>query len=150
MAQVAVQSADGQLLHPPLQSGISDDEREFLVRIRQILMGRLLGDEAEQQLGSYDRQQSVHCRRRPPITAGMPGTGTPGSTSSSGSRDPSGAVIAVELDRARLLADLLVELSTESRVGWARPSTGVGSSSRTHRGVSSPSPARSRRIKRGR
>ncbi len=57
--QVAVQAADGRLIHPPLESGVSDTEREFLVRIRQALVGRLLGNEVEQQTGKLDLRQST-------------------------------------------------------------------------------------------
>jgi signal transduction histidine kinase len=122
VAQVAVQAADGQLLHPPLASGISDGEREFLMRMRQILVGRLLGGEVEEAVGNYDQRKS---------SATVVDHGWYAWYWDTGlhllfwRRDPSGAVIAVELDRARLLADLLVELTSEpgravSSVDWGR------------------------------
>ena len=122
VAQVAVQAADGRLLHPPLESGISDSEREFLIRIRQILVGRLLGREIEEQVGSYDSPQSS----RPVADHGWYAWyWDTGLHLLFWRREPSGGIIAVELDRARLLADLLVELSTEpgreeSTIGWGR------------------------------
>jgi len=122
VAQVAVQAADGRLLHPPLELGISDAEREFLIRIRQILVGRLLGNEVEEQVGSYDSRQSSI----PAVDHGWYAWyWDTGLHLLFWRREPSGTVIAVELDRARLLADLLVELSTEpgreeSTIGWGR------------------------------
>jgi len=121
VAQVAVQAADGQLLHPPLESGISDSEREFLMRIRQILVGRLLGGEVEEP-GKYDYQQSS----QPVVDHGWYAWyWDTGLHLLFWRRDQSGAIIAVELERARLLADLIVELTAEpSRAGasmdWGR------------------------------
>lgn len=122
VAQVAVQAADGRLLHPPLASGISDDEREFLMRMRQILVGRLLGSEVEEAVGNYDQRQSSMPVADDGWYAWYWDTGL---HLLFWRRDPSGAIIAVELDRARLLADLLVELTAEpgredSSFDWGR------------------------------
>lgn len=121
VAQVAVQAADGRLLHPPLESGISDSEREFLMRIRQILVGRLLGSEVEEQVGSVDLRQSSIPVSDHGWYAWYWDTGL---HLLFWRRDPSGAVVAVELDRARLLADLLVELSSDP--GWVSSSIDWG------------------------
>ncbi len=121
ITQVAVQAGDGRLLHPPLESGISDREREFLIRIRQILVGRLLGNETE-ETGNDGLRQSV-----------LPAVGhgwyawywDTGLHLIFWRREPAGSLIAIELDRVRLVADLLVELSADSggddsSVSWGR------------------------------
>jgi len=121
VTQVAVQAADGRLLHPPLESGLSDAERDFLLRIRQILVGRLLGSQVE-RIGTVDTQQ---------VSPPAADNGWYAWYWDTGlhlifwRRDPTNNLIAVELDRVRLLADLLVELSTEpggaeSSISWGR------------------------------
>ena len=112
VTQVAVQASDGRLLHPPLETGISDAERDFLVRIRQILVGRLLGGEVEQQTqtGVVDSGQSALPAADHGWYAWYWDTGL---HLLFWRRDPRGSLIAVELDRVRLVADLLVELSTD-------------------------------------
>ncbi|MGD9253240.1 MAG: hypothetical protein PVG92_04845, partial [Holophagae bacterium] len=59
LAQVAVQTVDGRLVHPPLQTGISESEREFLMRIRQILVGGLLDAEADAAEARESQQSAV-------------------------------------------------------------------------------------------
>lgn len=119
--QVAVQAADGQLIHPPLGSGISDSERDFLMRIRQILVERLLRNDFE-GAASSDSQQS---------SAAVSDHGWYAWYWDTGlhlllwRRDQAGGLIAVEVDRARLLADLIVELSIEPgrkgpAINWGR------------------------------
>lgn len=122
ISQVAVTAADGRLLHPPLAAGISDAERDFLLRIRQLLVGRLLGNEVEQPIGGYDSRQSS------PTTVDYGWYAWYWDTGLHlifWRRDPSGGLIAVELDRVRLVADLLVELAgnpggTEESTSWGR------------------------------
>jgi signal transduction histidine kinase len=121
VTQVAVQAADGRLLHPPLESGLSDAERDFLLRIRQILVGRLLGSQTE-RIGDVDTQQVSLPAADHGWYAWYWDTGLHLIFWQRGS---SGRLIAVELDRVRLLADLLVELSTdpggaESSTSWGR------------------------------
>jgi len=119
--QVAVQAADGRLLHPPLDSGLSDAERDFLLRIRQILVGRLLGGQTE-RIGNVDTQQVS----LPAVDHGWYAWyWDTGLHLIFWRRDSTNRLIAVELDRVRLLADLLVELSTdpggaESSTSWGR------------------------------
>ena len=124
VTQVAVQAADGRLLHPPLEMGISDAERDFLVRIRQLLVGRLLGTEVEQQTqaGSIDSRQSSPQAVDHGWYAWYWDTGLHLIL---WRRDPTGSLIAIEIDRVRLVADLLVELSTDpaedgSSISWGR------------------------------
>ena len=121
VTQVAVQAADGRLLHPPLDSGLSDAERDFLLRIRQILVERLLGSQTE-RIGDVDTQQVSLPAADHGWYAWYWDTGL---HLIFWRRDSSGRLIAVELDRVRLLADLLVELSTdpgraESSTSWGR------------------------------
>lgn len=122
VTQVAVTAADGRLLHPPLAAGISDAERDFLLRIRQLLVGRLLGNELEQPIGGYDSRQSSPTAVDHGWYAWYWDTGL---HLIFWRRDPSGGLIAIELDRVRLVADLLVELAgdpggTEASMSWGR------------------------------
>jgi signal transduction histidine kinase len=123
VAQVAIQDADGSLLFPPVASGISESERAFLRRIRAILTeGRLLDEssrpqKADRQLKSSSPAGAVH--------GWLAWYWDTGLHVLFWRRDPAGWVAAIELDRARLLADLLVELSAasgepESTVSWGR------------------------------
>ncbi len=121
VVQVAVQAADGRLVHPPLESGISDGERDFLMRIRQILVGRLLGG----GVGTAASGESLQSSAQRADHGWYAWYWDTGLHLLFWRRDPSGGIIAVELERARLLADLLVELSFEpdrkvSPIEWGR------------------------------
>jgi signal transduction histidine kinase len=123
IAQLAVQAADGTLIHPPVAAGISQAERDFLRRVRHILLdGRLLDQSG--RATDADRSQQL-------AQVAIDDHGWLGWFWDTGlhvlywRRDPAGWVVAAELDRARLIADLLVELSvmpdgTESALSWGR------------------------------
>lgn len=121
LAQVAVQTVDGRLVHPPLQTGISESEREFLMRIRQILVGGLLDAEADAAEARESQQSAA-----PAADHGWYSWyWDTGLHLLLWRRVSSGDIIAVELDRSRLVADLVVELSTEplrrqAAIRWGR------------------------------
>ena len=119
ITQVAVTAVDGRLLHPPLDEGISDAERDFLLRIRQLLVGRALGNGVEQPTGGADSRRSSSAAVDHGWVAWYWDTGL---HLIFWRRDPSAALIAIELDRVRLVADLLVELAggAETSVSWGR------------------------------
>jgi signal transduction histidine kinase len=124
VSQVVVQSVDGQLLHPPLADGISESESEFLRRIRGILEERLLLDVARQS-GAVDSR--VQQKVSPPTTnhGWYAWYWDTGLHLLFWRLDPAGHLVVVELDRARLVSDLLVVLSldiseTASTIAWGR------------------------------
>ena len=110
ISQIVVRAADGRLVHPPLGDAISDAESRFLVRIRRILEGGFPTGPME-QTSQYDRSQRVQSV----IDHGwVPWYWDEGLHLLFWRRDPGGGIIAVELDRTRLMSDLLVALPMES------------------------------------
>ena len=106
IGQVAVLLGDGRLIHPPLGEGITDGEREFVVRIRRILEAGFPSGPVEQS-SSYDSLQSSP----PMIDHGwVPWYWDEGLHLLFWRRDPADGIIAVELDRTRLMSDLVVAL----------------------------------------
>jgi signal transduction histidine kinase len=106
ISQIAVRASDGRLIHPPLGDGVSDAERLFVVRIRKILEGGVPSPPDGPSDGS-DRMQSV----RAPVDHGwIPWYWDEGLHLLFWRRAPGGGMIAVELDRTRLMSDLLVAL----------------------------------------
>jgi signal transduction histidine kinase len=113
IAGVAVQDLDGRLIHPPLAAGVSESERDFLVRIRQVLEDGLLGVD-NQETQKMDRLRKYS---QPPVAHGWYAWyWDTGLHLLFWRREPAGHLVAIELDRARLLADVLVELSVEPPV----------------------------------
>jgi signal transduction histidine kinase len=123
IAQIVVRAADGRLVHPPLGDAISSAESRFLVRIRRILEGGFPSSPPE-QTSRYD----VSRQSRPVDDHGwVPWYWDEGLHLLHWRRSPDGGIIAVELDRTRLMSDLLVVLSTttepsRSRDDWWRVS----------------------------
>jgi signal transduction histidine kinase len=111
ISQIVVRAADGRLVHPPLGDAISDAESQFLVRIRRILEGGFPSGPIE-QTSQYDRLQQS---RRVIDHGWVPWYWDEGLHLLFWRRDPAGGIIAVELDRTRLMSDLLVALPMESQ-----------------------------------
>jgi signal transduction histidine kinase len=106
IAQIAVRDADGRLIHPPLDNGVSPAERLFVVRIRRILE-EAIPSESIEQTSRYESSQ----RNRPIVGHGwIPWYWEEGLHLLLWRRDPAGGIVAVELDRTRLMSDLVVAL----------------------------------------
>lgn len=118
IAQLAVQAADGRLLHPPLAAGVSDAEADYLRRIRG-----LLEDGALVAAAAPSPEASSQKLAGPAADHGfLAWYWDTGLHLLWWRRTPSGAVVAAELDRARLLADLAVALPSGAGDGgpWRR------------------------------
>jgi len=108
---IFLQAEDGMILHPPLEDGISENERSFLRRTRQILEDRLLLTDSHQaDSGSSEALPSVQSDFRKPYSW-YPWYWDRGLHLIFFRRLPSGAVIGAEINQMRLLADILDELS---------------------------------------
>ncbi len=101
ITQALVQGADGRVLHPPVRGPMSRSEAEFMLRVRRIIEDRLLLPRVSDEPGgapalldhgwlAYHWQDGVNLIFR----RSMPG----------------GAVLGLELNRARLMADVIVAL----------------------------------------
>jgi len=117
--QAFVQAPDGQVLHPPVGDPMSDAEREFLRRVRTILVDRLLwnGNNKDETRPSSQRTKATLQQQ---AAVNRPARADHGWYSwfwDTGLHlvfwrmESSGAMVGLELNRTRLLADLITELT---------------------------------------
>jgi len=118
-----VQAADGPLVFPPLGGDLGTDEADFLLRARKIFEQRLLlaagvDEEADRRTGQRGKPAGKGAGVRP-SSGWFPWYWDSGLHVIYWRRDRLGNVVGVELNRMRLLADIVAHLPPLAGVDWS-------------------------------